>query len=310
MMKFAMLITQVAILILLSGCAEFMRVWVPPPEATAATPGRGGRDVTYWHTLDRTPACKIEDEYSERVEKFSWNGECKNGLAEGCGTLVGPISKMTGCFIAGKKSGRFVDETTDHVTVFVYTPTGRNQISFVEKPGQAERVRIRQEAYAAQMAEKHQRDAEELSQAMQSVGAVLSASQASAQPTQVQRPVTPPPSNSPPSAVQRTQQQIPASDSQPDMKCIEVTRPNGANWALMKNLCGYYITVDWCYTGAGGDCKKATWGGGNLGNIAPYGNREASTFISGAGQHELYLSVCSGRDKIIQAIGPNAFSCK
>ena len=119
-----------------------------------------------------------------------------------------------------------------------------------------------------------------------------------------------------PSAGRVAQQRSPASDStnassnSPAVNCISVTRPAGRNWALMQNSCSYYVTVDWCYAGAGGDCSKGDWGGGNVGNIAPNSTREATTLSSGVSKNGLYYIACSGRDSRIKATGPTTFVCQ
>lgn len=172
----------------------------------------------------------------------------------------------------------------------------------------------RQNAYAAQQAEKRRRDSEEFSQALRTVGEAANAYAAASQQRQALPPATPPASQysqSPAAPNPSTSNGAlgKSSASQPAVQCISVTRPPGRNWALMRNNCSYYVTVDWCYAGAGGDCKNGDWGGGNLGNIAPNSNREASTFSSGVGKNGLYFVACSGRDSTIKVTGPKTFLC-
>lgn len=261
----------VVLALFLGGCAEFMRVWVPPPVATPATLGYPGRSETYWHLLDRSPECRIEDEYPQRVEDITWSGQCKDGLAEGCGTLVNPTKKMTGCFIAGKKTGRFVEENSDWVSVATYSPTARVQESFVEKPGQAERDRVRREAYAAEQAEKRRKDAEEVSQALRNLNTALATSQAyspAGNGTSHNAPLSTPQAARNPSSVTgaqpSTRGQYAGFVHEICLSSKKAPERSGGEFDVgttFTNKCNEPIHARWCDAVAGGACDyKGTYG--------------------------------------------------
>ena len=51
--------------------------------------------------------CVVVEELSSRIP-INWSGQCKNSRVEGCGVLSYAGVSHTGCYVAGKREGRFV----------------------------------------------------------------------------------------------------------------------------------------------------------------------------------------------------------
>jgi hypothetical protein len=284
-------------------------IWVDCPVATAAS---ANRQATYWNTLENVqPACKAALESGSRMIKTSWSGTCKNGLAEGCGSLTNGAWRETGCFLQGLQQGRWVWETSDVIVVSVFDKDRKTQISFSNKPGQEERDRIRQAAFVEESAARQRRDSEELRNALGQLSAATGS--AGAQRTAVPAGQSVVTSTGQPTSqpTQQTSSSTTATgpNGESAMNCISITRPSADGWAQMHNACPYIVSVSWCYTGTS-DCKHATWGYTNTGNVAAGGVRLASTFVSRAGQYGLAFAACKGRDVLIQEADQKTSYCK